>query len=306
MDEGGRATSKRSPAHFCVSPSLSSANQKVLTPSSSMRCITQPRLLRLLYDVVYESSELRLKRFESLLLLLSGHARVLPRRRQRPRGAATKERGETDGDALPSELSQIAELHPLRPDHRLIKAADRSKHQLLSPKRASQERTKDELVREAGVAEDGGVVGRESDRHSVVQQDRQRLRTQHQRQRPSQRGGRGGTYVRADAVGVTEELVADGTALDQHPRFSHLLHQDRMLDERQPALSSLPHQQPFPSPSSPSTHPCPIRFVPNRRASYKLLSASVPSPSVSPAWKMKGTSRERREHSERNQRKSSR
>lgn len=39
-----------------------------------------------------------------------------------------------------------------------------------------------------------------------------------------------------------------------------------------------------------ATYPCPIRFVPRRIASYRLMSASVPSPRVSPAWKIKGMS----------------
>lgn len=38
------------------------------------------------------------------------------------------------------------------------------------------------------------------------------------------------------------------------------------------------------------TNPCPIRFVPSRIASYKFMSAAVPSPRVSPAWKRKGMS----------------
>ena len=39
-----------------------------------------------------------------------------------------------------------------------------------------------------------------------------------------------------------------------------------------------------PSPDvSDQPHPCPIRLVPNRIASYKFKSALVPSPAVSPA-----------------------
>lgn len=35
-------------------------------------------------------------------------------------------------------------------------------------------------------------------------------------------------------------------------------------------------------------YPCPMRFVPIRIASYRFMSATLPSPIVSPAWKMKG------------------
>jgi hypothetical protein len=54
---------------------------------------------------------------------------------------------------------------------------------------------------------------------------------------------------------------------------------------RNPEVSEHEH-----SASCRTTNPCPIRFDPSRIASYKFISAAVPSPRVSPAWKRNGMS----------------
>ncbi len=69
------------------------------------------------------------------------------------------------------------------------------------------------------------------------------------------------------------------------------LHQPRVFNQREAGWRhvSLEASGPGHILNQKPAHPWPMRFVPNKIASYRFMSAALPSPSVSPAWNTNGT-----------------
>lgn len=160
----------------------------------------------------------------------------------------------------------------------------------------------EEVERETHVSERGGVVGAQCDMHAVVKDRGERVhghrssetlrhsRSQpvHSRLRKSRRRTRTSFLSPKDSQRVILdefEKTYEIGHISIHMPFSLQISIslgcfaiENLASGVSCGLSSRPTY----------AYPCPMRFVPIRIASYRFISATLPSPIVSPAWKMKG------------------